>query len=97
LGKLNQLGTHIRLPDGRKATTVYNGLDGVGIKFGIHYPKMEDFEGTNGGMCGIVAGFENKVPEGFQWYAEAMLREPGLTELIGMPCVCGESEVEILE
>ena len=34
-----KLGTQIRLPDGREATAVYNNLDGVGIKWGLHDPE----------------------------------------------------------
>lgn len=92
MGKLNQLGIHVRLPDGREATTVYNGLDGVGIKFGIHNPKMEDFEGTFGDLP-----FHDSPPKDFRWKAEAMLRDPKLSERLGMPCVCEESEVEIID
>ena len=43
-----KLGTHIRLPDGREATVVYNSLIGVGIKWGLHNPDPADFEGTDG-------------------------------------------------
>lgn len=55
-----KLGTQIRLPDGREATAVYNGLDGVGIMFGLHTPDPADFESR----------------EDFKWEPEAMLREP---------------------
>ena len=34
-----KLGTQLRLPDGREATVVYNNLDGVGIKWGLHDPE----------------------------------------------------------
>ncbi len=33
----------VKTPDGRIATTCYNGLDGVGIKYGEHYFGLENF------------------------------------------------------
>ena len=65
-----KLGTHIQLADGRKGTVVYNSLDGVGIKWGIHYPSPEDFTGTHGGLFG-----SERVPDDWPWYADAMLRD----------------------
>lgn len=78
MSRINKIGQHIRLPDGREATTVYNGLDGVGIKWGIHYPSMDDF--TNDPMFG-------KPPDDFKWFPEAMLRDKGLEQLLEMECV----------
>ncbi len=80
-------GTHIRLPDGRKATVVYNGLDGVGIKWGIHNPDPSIFDGTTGGMFDDVTrlGIDRGT---FEWFPDAMLRDPYLSA--DLPCV-GES------
>lgn len=65
-----RLGTIVRLPDGREGTTVYNGLDGVGIKWGRHDPRPEDFEGTSGGLV------NDSPPPDWPWFPDAMLREP---------------------
>ena len=89
-GQKMKMGTHIKLPNGQKATVVYNSLVGVGVKYGIHYPKWEDFESTDGNT------FKDGMPEGFLWEPDALLRNPKMTEKLGMPCVCDESEVEIL-
>lgn len=45
-----KLGAHVLLPDGREGTVVFNGLSGVGIKWGLHDPDPSDFDGTNGGI-----------------------------------------------
>ncbi len=65
-----KLGTQIRLKDGREGTVVYNSLIGVGIKWGLHNPEPEDFEGTTGNLL------EDKVPEDWPWKPNALLREP---------------------
>ncbi len=64
-----KLGSHIRLPDGREGTTVFNGLCGVGIKWGLHDPPPEDFENTSGDVFG------GEPPTDWPWFAEAYLRE----------------------
>jgi hypothetical protein len=38
-------GTHVRLPDGREGTVVYNGLDGVLIAWGVDY-MLESIDET---------------------------------------------------
>lgn len=65
-----KLGTQIRLPDGREGTVVYNSLIGVGIKWGLHDPDPEEFEGTTGNTI------EEDIPDGWQWEPEALLRDP---------------------
>lgn len=69
--RASKLGTIVHLPDGRIGTTVYNGLDGVGIKWGRHWPDPRDFEGTSGGLL-------NDKPRlhPWPWYPDAMLRNP---------------------
>ena len=62
-------GTHVKLPDGREGTVVYYGLDGVGIKWGLHDVTAEMI----GGCGGVVAC---QVPEKFEWFPDAMLRDP---------------------
>lgn len=79
-----KLGTHIVLPDGRKATVVYNSLDGVGIKWGIHEPDPEDFKNTNGNL------FRTENKKDWPWFPEAMLRNPDVQRYFDIPCV-GES------
>ena len=82
------LGTIIELPDGRRGTTVYNSLTGIGIKWGEHNPNPADFEGTDGNVV------SDGAPEGWQWSPDAMLREPEAEDVLGMPCV-GEEFVII--
>ena len=74
-------GTVVRLPDGREGTVVYNGLDGVGIKWGIHDVTIADMRGT-GGL------FDTEVPEDYDWTPDAMLRDP-FPGADGMECVGG--------
>ena len=87
---IRKLGTQVRLPDGREATVVYNSLVGVGIKFGLHNPPPEAFIGTDGNT---VQG--GRLPF-FKWEPDALLREPKMTDRLGMLCVCDEHEVEII-
>lgn len=65
-----KLGTHIRLPDGREATVIYNSLIGVGIKWGLHDPDPKDFEGTNGNLT------DYQPPPDWEWDPDALLRDP---------------------
>lgn len=82
--RTSKLGTIVRLPDGRVGTTVYNGLDGVGIKWGVHYlPK--DFVGTSGGLA------HNVPPADWPWFPDAMLREPYPSA--SLPCVGENFEI----
>ena len=62
-------GVIVRLPDGSEGTTVYNGLDGVGIKWGRHHVTMADIRGS-GGL------FREDIPKDYPWRPDAMLREP---------------------
>lgn len=87
-----RLGTQIRLPDGREATTVFNGLTGIGIKWGLHYPKPEDFKGTAGDFFEFM-GVEKQMPEDWPWEPDAMLREPEISEKLGMECVGEDYEI----
>ena len=32
----------------------------------------------------------------WKWFPDAMLRNPKLSDIFGMPCACEESEVEII-
>ncbi len=60
-------GTIIELPDGRRGTVVYHGLDGYGIQWG-----EVDVDAD-----AILAGaplFE-RAPLNWKWEPEAMLRE----------------------
>lgn len=77
-------GTIVKFADGRYGTVVYNGLDGVGIKWGQHQVTLDDLFGS-GGML------NETPPADYQWKAEAMLRDsyPGAE----MPCVGKEYDV----
>lgn len=65
-----KLGTHVRLPDGREGTVVFNSLIGVGIKWGIHYPDPADFEGSSGNLVPW------EKPADWFWEPDVLLREP---------------------
>lgn len=95
MNRLGSLGTQIRLPDGREATVVYNGLEGIGAKLGLHSPSSEDFVGSSGGLL------RDNTPVDFLWFPDILLRDPNdwtppRHEFDGMECVCHESEVEII-
>lgn len=77
-------GTIVKLPDGREGTVVYNGLDGVGIKWGRHDVTAEDIGGH--------ANFNTDEPaEDFKWYPDAMLRDP--YQYAELDCVGSDFEV----
>jgi len=84
-------GTIIKMADGRMATVVYNSLVGVGIKWGEHHLSQDDLDA-------ILAGNGNTItpgcPEGYEWEPDALLRDPKLTELLGMPCVGEDYETQ---
>ena len=71
MSAINQLGTQVVLEDGCEGTVVYNGLDGVGIKWGLHDPDPHEFAGTFGG---VVDG--RPLPDDWEWKPDAMLRDP---------------------
>lgn len=62
-------GTVVVLRDGRVGTCVYNGLDGVGIKWGRYHITERDLEGS-GGLFG------DPPPPDYKWFPDAMLRTP---------------------
>jgi len=78
-------GTIVRLADGRYGTVVYNGLDGVGIKWGKHKVTADEIFGSGGCLT-------EYPPPGYQWIAEAMLRKP--YKGCEMPCVGDDYEIE---
>ena len=83
-----RLGTHVRLPDGREGTVVFNGLVGVGIKWGLHYPNPQDFKGTHGDFIAPEQPMDN-----WEWHFDVLLREPELAESVGVECVGEEYAV----
>ena len=82
--RASQVGTIVRLPDGREGTTVYNGLDGVGIKWGRHAVTMKDVRGT-GGLI------REDAPRDYEWFPDAMLRDP--YPGADLPCVGEDFEI----
>lgn len=79
-------GTFIRLPDGREATVVYNGLDGRGVMFG-HIAVDQDVVNSGNPLFG-------DAPADYPYRAEAMLRDPKLAKMWpGMECVGEEFEI----
>lgn len=83
MSAINKLGTQIRFTDGREGTVVYNGLDGVGVKWGLHDPDMADFDKAN--------PLFGSAPKDFKWFADAMLREPYPGS--DLPCIPDEYEI----
>lgn len=63
-------GTIVELPDGRRGTVVYHGLDGYGIQWGEIEVDVEAILQGN-----PVFGTE-PPEEPWDWDAEAMLRDP---------------------
>jgi len=90
---IGKLGTIVRVPDGREGTVVFNGLMGVGVKWGRHNPNPNDFAGTDGNTtC-------DDAPEDFKWEPDALLRDPAVQRpgvLDGWACVCDEKLVEVI-
>jgi hypothetical protein len=82
-----KIGTHIKLPDGRVGTVVYNGLDGVGIKWGKHELTLEDRE-----LIGQGGPF-GKARADYPWFPDAMLREKSVQDLFAQECIGEEYEV----
>lgn len=66
-----KVGTIIKLPDGRIGTVVYNGLDGVGIKWGEHNITKNDIVGDGNTTHGSEI-----APENYNYFPDAMLRKP---------------------
>lgn len=82
-------GTIIELPDGRRGTVVYHGLDGYGIKWG-------ELTLTEEALDVIMHGDGNTFQRGqeHEWNPEAMLREP----YPGADCECvGDEYTKIKE
>lgn len=77
-------GVIVKLPDKRIGTVVYNGLDGVGIKWGEHKITIEDLEGDGN-------TFEDSCSEDYEWEPDAMLRDDYPSA--DLPCVGSEFEV----
>ncbi|MBW1953225.1 MAG: hypothetical protein JRI66_09110 [Deltaproteobacteria bacterium] len=90
---ITTIGTQVRLPDGRLATVVFNGLCGVGCKLGLHDPPPEDFEGT----FGDIGPAARELPEDWPWKPDVLLRDPFPgCEALGLPCVGDEALCEVL-
>lgn len=77
-------GTKIKLPDGRIGTVVYNGIDGIGIKWGEHNIKEIDIHGS-GGLI------NEEIPGDYAYFADAMLRDKYPDADI--ECVGGDYEI----
>lgn len=75
-----KIGTIIELPDGRRGTTVYNGLDGIGIKWGEWNIPENEIKGNGG------CPWPN-----YKWFPDAMLREPYPNA--DLPCVGEKFEI----
>ena len=84
--RASKIGTIIELPDGRRGTTVYNGLDGIGIKWGEWNVPENEIKGYGGCPDG-----GEKPPVDYKWYPDAMLREPYPSA--DLPCVGENFEI----
>ena len=79
-------GTIIKLPDERVCTVVYNSLDGVGIKWGLHKITREDIVGNGN----LTHGAEI-APASYDYFPDAMLRKPYPSA--DLECVGDEYEI----
>ena len=68
-----ELGTFVKLADGREATVVYHGLDGYGVKWGKIEISLEDRLQILSGVGDLL---HRELPTDYQWFPEAMLRTP---------------------
>lgn len=82
-------GTIIKLSDGRIGTVVYNSLDGVGIKWGRYEISNEDIKGYGG----LFASEKELIPEDYEFYPDAMLRNP----YPGAELECVGNDYEIID
>lgn len=88
-----KLGTIIELPDGRIGTVVFNGLSGVGIRWGRLEVTEEIRELYRGSTADLFTGFDDADPRWKDWEPEAMLRDGHLQGFFTLPCVGGTYEV----
>ena len=93
--RASRLGTIVKLPDGRVGTTVFNGLCGVGIKWGRHNPDPDDFKDSCGDLLDVPDSVRKRLEE---WHPDALLRWPddwgdGRTHLDGMELVGEDFEI----
>ena len=92
MGRTLPLGSQVRLPDGREGTIVFNGLTGMGIKWGRHDPEPREFDGTFGDV-GMPTADSPARQSDWPWEMDAMLREPELAKRLRLPCVGEEFEL----
>ena len=86
------VGTIVKLSDGRVGTVIYNGLDGVGIKWGKIMLSESDIELIYRGDGNFTKG-SGCVSEDYQFFPDAMLRDPYPSAIReGIDCV-GEDYV----
>jgi len=69
------LGSFVKLPDGREGTVTFNGLIGVGIKWGRHHFNPAIFKGSVAdlGMIGVTGPKPSEELEALE--PDALLRE----------------------
>jgi len=80
-------GTIIKLPDGRIGTIVYHSLTGYGFIWGQHTVPTEKLLES----CPLFDGENDPDVEKYQ--PQAMLREPVMTERLGIECVGEDYEI----
>ena len=80
-------GTIIKLPDGRIGTVVYSSLEGYGIIWGKHQVPVQKLLES----CPLFD--EENDPEVEKYTPQALLREPEMTEKLGLECVGEEYEI----
>lgn len=90
---MGQCGTIVRVPDGRIGTVVYNGLDGIGIKWGEHDVTADDISGSG---CSLIGIDDGPIPPNYEWHPQAMLREP-YDNANRLECVGDESRCKIIK
>lgn len=78
------------MSDGRIGTVVFNGLSGVGVKWGEHAVDEAIFAGTSGD-CLPPSDGSPALAESWPFSPDAMLREPYPSAVL--PCVGENFEI----
>ncbi len=82
-----KLGTVIQFSDGRNATVVYNGLDGVGVRMGEHTITEEDLDSFRGSSGGLFSDEHLQQDFRDRYSPEFLLRPESDSKFTGTPCI----------
>ena len=65
-------GTIVRLKNNKIATVVYNGLDGIGVKYGKHVLSTEQLEEIM--SYTPIFNDSNPAPDDYGWFPDEILK-----------------------